>query len=310
MVKEVHLSLDEPRMMFTITHALASEVRIDILNLLDTASLNVNEIAEKLGIPPSTAATNVKILEDSGLILTELQPGVRGSMKLCSRRYDLISLQLFKDKPNALANTISYSMPIGNFTDCLVFPSCGIVNENHHLDRDDQPENFYHPLRHTAQLLWLCNGYVEYRFSSGFLRLGKPKLIEVSAELCSEAPNYRNNWPSDISVWLNSKHIGAWRCPGDFGGRRGKLNPTWWSDVNTQYGLLKTWRVSEAGSFVDESPSARTTISDLELTQQNYVTLRIGIAPDAQCKGGLNLFGAKFGDYAQDIVMRVDYDLI
>ena len=77
MVKEVHLSLDEPRMMFTIIHALASKVRIDILKLLDTASLNVNEIAEKLDIPPSTAATNVKILEDSGLILTEFQPGTR-----------------------------------------------------------------------------------------------------------------------------------------------------------------------------------------------------------------------------------------
>jgi predicted transcriptional regulator len=75
MVKEVHLGLDEPRMMFTITHALASEVRIDILNLLDTASLNVNEIAEKLSIPPSTVATKIRLfLRNSRLRALDVTP--------------------------------------------------------------------------------------------------------------------------------------------------------------------------------------------------------------------------------------------
>ena len=32
-----------------------------------------------------------------------------------------------------------------------------------------------------------------------------------------------------------------------------------------------------------------------------------GIKPDAKHQGGLNLFGERFGDYAQGLVYSVDY---
>jgi predicted transcriptional regulator len=45
--------------------------------------------------------------------------------------------------------------------------------------------------------------------------------LHLSLEICSEAPLHHENWPSDITVWLNGVEIGAWTSPGDFGDVRG-----------------------------------------------------------------------------------------
>ena len=47
--------------------ALASEVRVAILKLLHVEGpMNVNDIADKLGLPQSTVSTNMQILEERG----------------------------------------------------------------------------------------------------------------------------------------------------------------------------------------------------------------------------------------------------
>jgi predicted transcriptional regulator len=309
MGKNVELDLERTEELYNVAKALASEVRLEILKLLNFNSFNVNEIAEKLNIPTSTAALHVKVLEDAGLIHTELQPGVRGSMKVCSRKSDNINIQLDTLKLHSEDNSFYMNMPIGNFVDCLVYPTCGLVNENGFIDSEDKPRLFYNPRRVTAQLLWFHKGYVEYRFPNNILQVGKEKLIEVSLELCSEAPNYRNNWPSDITMWINGVDVGSWTSPGDFGGRRGRLNPTWWSEACTQYGLLKTWRVTKDGTFIDENKISDTKIAALNLSKGDYITVRIGIKEDAKNLGGVNIFGEKFGDYEQNIVMRIDYSM-
>lgn len=308
MWKEINLSIAKPDELYSITKALASEIRIEILRLLNQGSLNVNEIAEKLDIPASTAAVNVKVLEDSGLILTELQPGLRGSMKLCSRKTDTINIELSPTKTMALINSFYVNMPIGNFVDCKIYPTCGITSERGNIDTEDNPRGFYNPDRISAQLIWFYKGYVEYRFPSTVLQHGKATLLEVSMELCSEAPNYRSNWPSDITVWINGTEIGTWTCPGDFGGRRGKFNPQWWPDASTQYGLLKTWRVNDTGSYIDEEKISAINLSQLLLESNDYISFKIGVRDDASNVGGINIFGEKFGDHPQNIVMRIDYN--
>jgi len=45
----------------------------------------------------------------------------------------------------------------------------------------------------------------------------------------------------------------------------------------------------------------------LNIEKDDYFTLRIGVKPDAKNLGGINLFGEKFGDYQQNIMMRIDY---
>lgn len=306
MSKEIELNLEKPDELYSIAKALASKVRIDIIKLLNFNCLNVNEISEALNIPASTAAVNVKILEEAGLIHTELQPGARGAMKVCSRKRDVIKI-LLKSYNDTHDNSHYISMPIGNYVDCKAYPTCGIASEKAYIGIEDDPRSFYDPLRVNAQLIWFHKGYLEYRFPNSILQNNRAKLIEISLELCSEAPNYRNDWPSDITMWINGIECGTWTSPGDFGGRRGKLNPPWWSDGSTQFGMLKTWRVTKEGSFIDEKQVSDLKINTLKLEDNDYISVRIGIKEDAKNVGGINIFGEKFGDYQQNIIMRLDY---
>lgn len=306
MSKKVELGLDNPEELCLVAKALASEVRIDIIKLLNVRSLNVNEISEALSIPASTAALNVKVLEEAGIIHTELQPGTRGSMKLCSIKRGLITMVLnssFIDHENSTF----IHMPIGNYVDCQVTPTCGLVNDRFFIDSEDDPRSFYHPDRSSAQLIWFHCGYLEYRFSNQAIADKVPRSIEVSMEICSEAPNYHNEWPSDITIWLNGVECGTWTSPGDFGGRRGKLNPPFWSDGSTQFGILKSWYINEQGTFLDGVRIGSVTLNELHLQAGDYITFRIGVKPDSKHVGGMNLFGEKFGDYNQSIMMRLDY---
>ena len=94
MSKEIELNISDVESLSAVAKALSSEVRLSIIQLLNKNSLNVNEISEKLGIPASSAALNVKVLEEADLIHTELQPGTRGSMKLCSIKRGTIKIIL------------------------------------------------------------------------------------------------------------------------------------------------------------------------------------------------------------------------
>ena len=84
--------------------------------------------------------------------------------------------------------------------------------------------------------------------------------------------------------------------------RRGGATPP------SQYGLLKTWRIGSLGCTLDGEPLSSVTVADLQLDALEYIPLRIGIHADAAHVGGINLFGEKFGDFAQGIVVRVGYD--
>ena len=126
-------------------------------------------------------------------------------------------------------------------------------------------------------------------------------------EISTNATLYREDGKSDIDVSVNGRPLGCFISPGDYGGRRGRLNPSWWSDTSSQFGLLKTWRVDASGSTLDGEPIGSTRLCDRDLSGSEYIALRIGVREDAQHTGGINLFGEKFGDHAQGIVMRVGY---
>jgi predicted transcriptional regulator len=105
-------------------------------------------------------------------------------------------------------------------------------------------------------------------------------------------------------MWVNGVEIGTWTCPGDFGGHRGALTPEWWDEWNTQYGLLKIWRVTQDGTYIDGVRVSDVSVNDFDLTANPYITLRIGVR-NVDVPGGINIFGSKFGNYPQDILMRL-----
>ena len=306
MAKLLELNLDDVEPLSLVGKALSSPIRVEIIRLLNTYSLNVAEIAEKLNIPASSAAVHIRVLEAANLINAEVQPGERGSMKLCSRKNDIVSIVLM-GMPGIVNEISSTSMPVGAFTDCNISPTCGIATENYIIFHEDSMLSFYLPERIKAQILWSSSGYVEYKFpNAAYAHSKKPKQLTFSVEICSEAPNYRENWKSDIALWINGVKSATWCCPGDFGARRGRLNPAWWTDGNTQHGLLTTWVVSNNGTDINGHKASDVTLDDIAF-EEPFITARIGNDADAQYIGGFNIFGDKFGNHAQDIILTLEY---
>lgn len=270
--------------------------------------MNVNQLSENLSLPVSTISFNVRILEKAGLISTELQPASRGTMKVCTRNFDDIHMDLnMATGYNNPKNSYQIEMPVGHYIDSEIHPTCGLINTNGILKPEDEPSLFYHPERMSAQLIWFRKGYVKYRFPFLVPADAKLESIQFSVELCSEAPRYDHDWPSDITVSINGNEVCTWTCPGDFGDRRGRLNPHWVPSMHTQYGLLKTWKVNEKGTFLDDIKVSDVTLEDLHLKGEKSVSFKIGVKADASNIGGINLFGKGFGDHDQDILMRLIY---
>ncbi len=306
MSKVLELNLEDEEMICTLASALSSPARIQILKLLYFNSYNVAQIAEKLDIPTSSAALYVRSLEEAGLINTRLQPGNRGSMKICSRKHDQIAIRLTSDDPN-IHHVCSVSMPVGNFTDFEAYPSCGLASAEKQIGSGDRPDSFFLPERTQAQIIWSAAGYVEYKFPYQVPQGATLTRLMLSLEMCSEVLNYKDDWLSDISFWIDGIECGTWRSPGDFGGRPGILNPDWWTGGCTQYGKLVTLEISEDGTYINSEPVSNVSLKNFNFNAGTPLTLRIGNKPDAEYVGGFNIFGEKFGDYEQNILMSYEY---
>ncbi|MBZ0214910.1 MAG: helix-turn-helix domain-containing protein, partial [Fimbriimonadaceae bacterium] len=109
---------------------LASEPRLRILKYLHGHVRSINEIATALDMPPTTVAMHIGVLEEPGLVRSELQPANRGRQKMCSRiHFDRLVVILPLNKPGS-KKPIEVSMPIGAFTDCKITPTCGLAAQD------------------------------------------------------------------------------------------------------------------------------------------------------------------------------------
>lgn len=307
MPQYMDLSIYDENRINEVMLALASDVRREILRLVNRSSCNISEIARALDIPQSTAQFHVSRLEAAGLVLVQNQSSQQGSPKIISRKYDKININCVDVFDSDQIITHVMEIPIGSYSDCDVSASCGMNSETGMIEIDDEPSTFYSPAHYNAQIIWFAAGYLEYRIPNYVLRNKRPVEVAFSLELCSEAPNYRNDWKSDITFWINGVEICTWQSPGDFGGRRGLLNPDCWTDFSTQYGLLKTIYINSEGTHIDEDLVSPVAIEDLHVNEEKFFTLRIGIKPDAAHVGGINLFGKKYGNYPQDIILKLSY---
>jgi predicted transcriptional regulator len=287
--------------------AIANETRMGILLYLGDRIVPVNRIAEDLGLASSTATMHIAILERAGFIRTEMRPASRGLQKVCARTYDELVIDLPHGGAQMAQPAIETSMPIGAFSNFDVRPSCGLAGPTGLIGFLDDPASFYEPERITAQLMWFRTGWVEYRFPNRVPPAASVHAVQLTAEVCSEAPLHDPDWPSDIGVWVNGVHLGDWTCPGDFGGVRGRMTPMWWEEKDTQFGMLKRWRVTSSGTTVDGVPLSGIRLADLGLAPGEAVALRIGVRGEADHVGGVNLFGRGFGNYPQDVELRIEY---
>ncbi len=299
----------DPLEQLDIIKGLASEVRLTILRLLGArGALNVNQIAAELDLPQSTISSNLQILENVGLVVTKTQKARKGSQKLCQSAFSEILVAFNDLQRDKTDDAIEVAMPIGLYTQCEVTGPCGLCSGEGIIGLLDVPDTFLEPDRMKAGLLWFTRGFVEYQFpNNAKLRNSDLDSLEFSMELSSEVPGTSADWPSDISLQVNGIDVATWTSPGDFGDKRGVFTPDWWKLSGSQYGKLKNWRINGTGSFVDGVRVSDVTLADLGVDQHRSIRMRIGVRENAEHPGGVNIFGRGFGNYDQDIVMRLRF---
>ncbi|HVX82223.1 MAG TPA: helix-turn-helix domain-containing protein [Devosiaceae bacterium] len=297
----------DPEDGLEVLKGLASSVRVRILKLLHMeGALNVNDIAAKLDLPQSTVSSNVQILETASLIRTETQKARKGNQKICHSTFDEVLVMFKEDIKPLRSNEIEVAMPLGLYTSCDVSAPCGLCSTESIIGLLDVPDTFLDPDRMKAGLIWFTSGYIEYQFPNN-ARLAKNEIqaIELTLEVSSEAPGTSTDWPSDITIWINGTEIGTWTSPGDYGDHRGVYTPDWWKLKGSQYGMLKTWRVDSRGTYVDGLRISDVKLAALDIEAHRSIRLRIGVKKDAKHPGGVNIFGRGFGNYDQDIILRL-----
>lgn len=283
--------------------ALASEVRWRIMALIAGKEMNAKDIAAQLALSPSIVTMHIRKLEQAGLIGTRRVRINRGTHKLCYLKQHRIEIEL----PAAgTSPTIrEQSIPVGHYTAFEVHPTCGLGTREKEIGVWDDPRYFLDPERVHAAILWFGTGYVEYKTPNYMLPDQKADLIEIAMEIASEAPGLHDNWPSDIQFSFNGVQLGTWTSPADFGrAARGRYTPSWWHRNVNQYGLWKTIRIDSTGTYMDEERLSDVAIDDLRL-QEPFWTIRYTVDDQPGNAGGLTLYGAGFGNYDKDIVVRV-----
>jgi predicted transcriptional regulator len=68
--------------------------------------------------------------------------------------------------------------------------------------------------------------------------------------------------------------------------------------------------VSRDGSTIDGVDLSGVTLEGFALSPGQPINIRLGVHPDAANVGGINLFGRGFGNYPQDVTLRIEYDLV
>lgn len=286
--------------------ALGSDTRIQILNiLLENEQMSMNQLATELNISNGALTGHIKKLEECGLINISNESAGHGNQKMCSVTQDRIIVDI--KKPIDYKNVFETEIKVGQFSRHQVWPTCGIATSESLIGEFDDIRYFNHPDRFTANILWFTKGYVEYTIPNLIPSNQRITQLSISAELSSEAPGIDNNWPSDISFYINDTKIGMWTSPGDFGDVHGMFTPQWWPQNWNQYGLLKLLVINDYGTYIDGLKISDVSTLSLHLDYNSDIRLRLAVENDSEHVGGITLYGKSFGNYDQDIRVAITY---
>lgn len=286
--------------------ALGSDTRIQILNiLLENEQMSMNQLATELNISNGALTGHIKKLEECGLINISNESAGHGNQKMCSVTQDRIIVDI--KKPIDYKNVFETEIKVGQFSRHQVWPTCGIATSESVIGEFDDIRYFNHPDRFTANILWFTKGYVEYTIPNLIPSNQRITQLSISAELSSEAPGIDNNWPSNISFYINDTKIGMWTSPGDFGDVHGMFTPQWWPQNWNQYGLLKLLVINDYGTYIDGLKISDVSTLSLHLDYNSDIRLRLAVENDSEHVGGITLYGKSFGNYDQDIRVAINY---
>ncbi|MDK8180334.1 ArsR family transcriptional regulator [Paenibacillus sp. UMB4589-SE434] len=300
-MQSIEVSIDN----MSFLECLSSATRVRIIEMLNDRPMNIGELAEALAVSSAIITKHIQKMERAGIIACESTVGKRGMQKLCFLKLDCIHLQ-FRSRQAQPKKSYVASIPVGHYTNFDVNATCGLASASKMIGMVDDPRYFADPEHVQANLLWFGSGWVEYCLPNFLLSNQELKRLEISFEICSEAPGFNELWPSDISFFINGVEVGMWTSPGDFGNKRGLYTPDWWNH-GTQHGLLKTIAVMEEGTYMDGVRISDVSVHMLGIEFNKEVRLRIASPTTADNCGGVTLFGAGYGNYDQDIVVNMYY---
>lgn len=295
------MQLDMSSASLPVYEALSSEVCLHIIRLISEKPMSVKELAQELGLSSAIVTKHLDKLAAAELVTSKRV----GRSKMTELRVDTIEVKF----PREIYPTFQVhqtSIPVGHYTEYRVQPSCGLAGKNGYIGKVDNPRYFMSPERMNAGMIWFNNGYVEYQtpnFLQGHEHL---EMLDLTAELGSEFPFSNNTWPSDITFFINGKEIGTWRSLGDFSDIRGKYTPKWVPDNVNQYGVLKTLRVTDHGTYLDGQPFTDICLQDLPTDHETW-TVRFEVKEEAEKAGGCTIFGQGFGNHDQNIELLAYY---
>lgn len=286
------------------SRALSSVVRLKILKSLHDGSKTIARIAKEQYLSVSSTTFHLDILRDAGLIEITYLPSLKGKVKICQNRLDMISVVMSQVAGKSDDDVFVMESPVGNYTDArLDFVSGFCTLEERILFEDG---NYFTPRRTEAQLIWCKSGFVEYSFSN-IRPADSIESIKISLEICSETLGYEMDWKSDIAFSLCGKRLCGYTSPSDYGDKPGLLSPQWWKkEVCTQYGDLKTIFISNDGCMLD-GRIQNADIKASDFNGQRRFVFRIENPENAKHIGGFNIFGKSFGNHPQDIRMEIKY---
>src|SRR5918995_3988639 len=145
--KSLHVDANTPGgEALEMLKALGNETRMGILRYLGDRVVSVNQIAQDLNLPASTATMHIVVLERAGLLHTEMKPASRGLQKVCARTYDELVIDLPRGERHS-REAIELTMPIGGYSDFSVEPTCGLARSDGLIGYLDDANSFYEPDR-------------------------------------------------------------------------------------------------------------------------------------------------------------------
>ncbi|MBO4573017.1 MAG: helix-turn-helix domain-containing protein [Clostridia bacterium] len=290
--------------------ALSSPVRLKILRRLNTPpyGYSVSELVKTLDIPTTTLLFHLEKMEKADIVNISYRSTSSGTTRMVTRKLHDANLCFYYrlDADEVREAQEVQSVSVGAYHDFVGDEINFATSERIYNKLGD---DIFHASRSDAQLVFTPNGIITYMFSNRLCKLRKVKKLAFTLEICSEAPYYNNDYLSDVTFWLNGAELTTVTLKGDYGDRRGRLNPEWWSDVLTQHGDLITLSIDDKGVSVNGiEKQNKTTIDKLDLSSGNRIEFSFGNKATAEHIGGFNVFGASFGDYPQDICLTTTYE--
>ena len=287
--------------------ALGSSVRMEILQILaQQKEANLNEIAKQLELSNGAITQHMKILQEVDIVEIKVTSGKRGAQKIAYLKENKFLVDILLDV--AKEDMYNVEIPVGGYTKHAVYPTCGISTYQALIGEVDDPRYFDAPERREAGIVWMGKGFLEYRIPNYLKPNQVITELQFSFEISSEAPGICADWPSDIHYYLNDFLLGYWTSPGDFGHVKGIYTPSWWPETWNQYGLLKLLMINREGCYMDGNKISDLSIDHFKINAKSELTFRIAVPDTARNIGGITLFGKGFGNYNQDINVRIIYE--